>query len=281
MLDANSPAFRFTLLAVLAALILVLPGCSNWSASKDKKKPTTAGEMYNEAKQTLEQERYQKAIELYERLETRYPFGVYATQAQLDIGYAHYKTDEPDSAIAAANRFIKLHPRHPAVPYAYYLKGLVNFNRSLGFLERFFPTDASQRDPAAIHDSFKDFQTLIEKYPGSRYTLDARQRMISLWNSLAMHEIHVGRYYMQRKAYIATVKRMVHVVQEYQTTPAIPVALKIMETAYTKLAMKDLAADTARVYALNYPNGIPNAEPINLDRSLAEDIWDFIGLDKD
>jgi outer membrane protein assembly factor BamD len=281
MLDANSPAFRLTLLTVLAALALVLPGCSSWSARKDEKGPMTAVEMYNEAKQTLKQERYQKAIELYERLETRYPFGVYATQAQLDIGYAHYKAGEPDSAIAAADRFIKLHPRHPAVPYAYYLKGLVNFNRSLGFLERFFPTDSSQRDPGTSHDSFKDFRTLIEKYPDSRYTLDARQRMISLWNNLAMYEIHVGRYYMNRKAYIAAVKRMIHVVQEYQATPAVPVALKIMETAYTKLAMKDMAADTARVYDLNYPNGIPNAESIDLDRSLAEAIWDFIGLDED
>jgi outer membrane protein assembly factor BamD len=280
MLDANSPAFRLTLLTVLAALILVLSGCSSRSARKDKKDPITAVEMYNEAKQLLKQERYQKAIEFYERLETRYPFGIYATQAQLDIGYAYYKAHEPDSAIAAADRFIKLHPRHPAVPYAYYLKGLVNFNRS-GFLGRIFPTDSSQRDPGAIRNSFKDFRIVTEKYPDSRYFADARQRMISLWNSLAMHQIHIGRYYMKRKAYIAAAKRMVHVVQKYQATPAVPVALQILETAYTKLAMKDMAADTARVYALNYPNGIPNAESIDLDSSFAEDIWNFIGLDED
>lgn len=260
---------------------LILAGCADLSEKKDETADWTAEQFYNEAKQALRDERYQKAIELYEKLETRFPFGIYATQAQLEIGYAYYKSDEPDSAIAAADRFIKLHPRHPSVAYAYYLKGLVNYNRSIGFLERFIPTDSSQRDPGAARDAFKDFQTLVDKFPSSRYAADSRQRMIALRNNLAMYEIHVARYYMKREAYVAALERMIYVIENYQRTPAIPIALKIMEAAYKELAMNDLAADVARVYAMNYANGIPSSEYTELNQSLAEDIWDFIGLDED
>lgn len=258
---------------------LVLPACSMLSEEKNEKADWTAEKFYNEAKRALKDERYKKAIELYETLETRFPFGIYATQSQLDVGYAYYKFNEPDSALAAADRFIKLHPRHPNVDYAYYLKGLVNYNRTIGFLERFIPTDSSQRDPGAARDAFKDFQILVDKFPKSRYAADAWQRMIALRNNLAIYEIHVGRYYMKREAYVAAIERMVYVIEHYQKTPAVPAALKIMEAAYTELAMDDLAADAARVYELNYASGIPNSEYNDLDQSLAEDIWDFIGLD--
>ena len=282
MSRANPLFFRIIVLfGLIFGLTPLFYGCSAFSEKKDEKEDWTAEQFYNEAKQALRDERYQKAIQLYETLETRFPFGIYATQAQLDIGYAYYKTDEPDSAIAAADRFIKLHPRHPNVDYAYYLKALVNYNRTIGFLERFIPTDSSQRDPGSSREAFKDFQTLVDKFPNSRYASDSRQRMIALRNNLAIYEIHVGRYYMKREAYVAAAERMVYVIENYQGTPAVPLALKIMEAAYKKLAMNDLAADAARVYALNYANGIPNLEYSDLNQSLAEDIWDFIGLDED
>ncbi len=260
---------------------MTLLGCSGLADKKDEYADWTAEKFYTEAKQALRDERYEKAIKLYETLETRFPFGIYAAQAQLDIGYAYYKSDEPDSAIAATDRFIKLHPRHPNVDYAHYLKGLVNYNRSIGFLERFIPTDSSQRDPGSAREAFKDFQTLVDSFPTSRYAADSRQRMVALRNNLAIYEIHVGRYYMKREAYVAVVERMTYVIENYQRTPAVPIALKIMEAAYKELAMNDLAADAARIYALNYGNGIPNSEYTELNRSVAEDIWDIIGLDDD
>ncbi|MGH8559050.1 MAG: outer membrane protein assembly factor BamD [Methylococcales bacterium] len=282
MLHAIPLFFRaFLWLLQASVTVLALSACSSLTEQKDEKADWTAEQFYTEAKQALRDERFKKAIELYETLETRFPFGIYATQGQLEIGYAYYKSDEPDSAVGAADRFIKLHPRHPNVDYAHYLKGLVNYNRSIGFLERFIPTDSSQRDPGSARDAFNDFQILVDKFPKSRYAADSRQRMIALRNNLAIHEIHVGRYYMKKQAYVAAIKRMIYVIENYQRTPAIPIALKIMEAAYKELAMNDLAADAARVYAMNYPNGIPNSEYTDLSQSLAEDIWSFIGLDED
>lgn len=281
MLPAEPRSYRLILWLFAFGTVLTLLGCSGLADKKDEYADWTAEKFYTEAKQALRDERYEKAIKLYETLETRFPFGIYAAQAQLDIGYAYYKSDEPDSAIAATDRFIKLHPRHPNVDYAHYLKGLVNYNRSIGFLERFIPTDSSQRDPGSAREAFKDFQTLVDSFPTSRYAADSRQRMVALRNNLAIYEIHVGRYYMKREAYVAVVERMTYVIENYQRTPAVPIALKIMEAAYKELAMNDLAADAARIYALNYGNGIPNSEYTELNRSVAEDIWDIIGLDDD
>jgi len=260
----------------------MLAACSTTPESNDEYEGWTAERFYTEAKSELRDENYKKAITLYETLETRYPFGRYAKQAQLDVGYAYYKYSEPDAALAAADRFIKLHPRNPKVDYAYYLKGLVNYNRSIGFLERFVPTDSSQRDPGAARESFNDFQILIDKFPNSHYVADARQRMIALRNNLALYEIHVASYYMKKNAYVAAAERGVYVIENYQRTPAVPLALKIMKAAYTKMAMNDLAADAERVYQLNYANGIPGSVNTNLyDESWAKSFWDIVGLDED
>ena len=280
MLHLSWPSRRACLFLIVTVSILFVCGCSTLSTPEDEYYDWTDERFYNEAKEALTNESYDRAIKLYENLETRFPFGRYAIQAQLDIAFAYYKFNEPDAALAAADRFIKLHPRNPHVDYAYYLKGLVNYNRSIGFLERFIPTDSSQRDPGAAREAFKDFQLLIDKFPNSRYNIDARQRMVSLRNNLAMNEIHVARYYMKRHAYIAAADRGVYVIEKFQQTPAVPFALKIMEAAYKKMAMDDLAADASRVFELNYANGIPNTEfSKTRDTSVAEDVWDFIGLD--
>lgn len=267
-------------IAYFFALLLAW-GCSTTPESQDEYHDWTDERFYQEAKEALTEESYQRAIKLYENLETRFPFGRYAAQAQLDVAFAYYKNNEPDAALAATDRFIKLHPRNRHVDYAYYLKGLINYNRSIGFLERFIPTDSAQRDPGAAREAFKDFLLLIDKFPKSRYNNDARQRMIALRNNLAMSEIHIARYYMKRHAYVAAADRGVYVIEKFQQTQAVPLALKIMEATYKKMAMDDLAADTARVFELNYANGIPNSEISELrDTSVAEDVWEFLGLDE-
>ncbi|WAK01951.1 outer membrane protein assembly factor BamD [Methylobacter sp. YRD-M1] len=240
----------------------------DWNAEKFRKEAKAASDSGN----------YEKAIKLYEALEARYPFGEEAAQTQLDVAYAYFKNDDPEAAIAAADRFIKINPRSPAVDYAYYLKGLVNYNRGIGFIDRYLPTDTSQRDTSSAREAYDNFAELLRRFPDSKYVPDAKQRMIALNNNLAMHEIHVARFYMKRKAYIAAVNRANYVVEKYQRTPAVPYALQILKEAYTELQMPDLAADAARIYDLNFPEGSP--EPEYRSSTLSQKIWDFIGLEE-
>lgn len=283
---------RFLLFKIvfIACLFSILPGCEtveslfgkDSSASKQKEKEDEyAGwnekQFNDKAKEALENKSYSKAVSLYEALEARYPFGDYAPQAQLNVAFAYYKNDDPEAALAAADRFIKTHPRSPSVDYAYYLKGLINYNRGIGFIDRFLPTDSSQRDPGSARDAFDNFQELIRRFPNSQYTPDARQRMTALRNNLAMYEIHVADFYMRRRAYEAAINRANHVIKEYQRTPAVPIALQIMEEGYRKLGMNDMAADTERIYKLNYPTGAPMGD--YRDEGVVQKIWDAIGLD--
>lgn len=271
----------------LIALTFSLSGCetlkslsasSSSSAEKeDEYKGWNDKKFYDNAKEALDDKNYQKAIKLYEALEARYPFGDYAAQVQLDAAYAYYKNDEPDAAIAAAERFIKTHPTEPHVDYAYYLKGLINYNRGITFVDRFLPTDATQRDPGGARDAYDNFAELIRRFPSSQYVADARLRMVALRNNLAMYEVNVARFYMKRKAYLAAVNRANKILKDYQKTPAVPYALEIMQEAYSELGLKDLAADAKRIYAQNYPNGVP---VISGDKTVAEELWDTVGLDK-
>ncbi len=243
-------------------------GCIDWDAAKFRAN----------AKKAMDAGSWEKAIKIYEALEARFPFGPESAQTQLDIAYAYYKNSDPDSAIAAADRFIKMNPRSPNVDYAYYLKGLVNYNRDIGFVQRFIPSDASQRDPGNARNAYGIFAELVRKYPNSKYAEDSRKRMIALKNNLAMHEVHVARYYMKRKAYVAAANRASYVIEKYQRTTAVPYALQIMQEAYTKLDMPQLAKDAESVYNLNYPNGPPVPEYENA--TVSHKVWDFIGLEK-
>ncbi len=260
---------------------LIIQGCETLQISKESDNKYTdwdAKKFHENARKHMESENYLKAIELYETLEARYPFGEYAAQTQLDVAYAYFKNDDPEAAIAAAERFIKIHPRNPSVDYAYYLKGLVNFNRGIGFMDRFMPTDSSQRNPSSVQESYDNFQELIRRFPDSQYNPDAKQRMMSLRNNLAMYEIHVARFYMKRRAYVASANRASYVIKEFQRTPAVPYALKIMQQAYTKLGLDDLAADAERVYQENYPSGPPIPE--HKEASFVNRLWDTIGFDQ-
>ncbi len=194
---------------------------------------------------------YEKAVKTFETLQSRYPYGRYAQQAQLEIAYAYYKQKEPESAIAAADRFIKQYPNNPHVDYAYYLKGLINFNEDLGLLGGVVKQDLSERDPNAARDAFGAFKELVTRFPGSQYAPDSRLRMQYLINALASYEIHVANYYLRRGAYVAAANRAKGVLADYPQTPAMLDALQIMVQAYDAMGMKDLRDDAQRVLDMN------------------------------
>ena len=273
---------RFRLFFFLIPL-LTLSACGLFPEQEDETRNWSAQKLYSEASEAMAEGDYQTAIKYYELLEASYPFGKYAMQAQLGVAYAYYKAEEHDSAIAAAERFIKMHPRNPHVDYAYYLRGLVNFHRSMGFIERFLPVDSAQRDPASAMIAYTDFATLVEKFPASEYAADARKRLIYLRNNLAEHELHVARYYFKRGAYLAAVNRCKAVLANYSRTPAARKALEMMIEGYQRLDMPELAQDTRRVLELNLAQGNFASEPEEgpEEASLSRKVWEYLKLDVD
>ncbi len=241
--------FRHTLLILIIALVA---GCA--ATEKDLYADWSAERFYREAKRAMRNYDYTTAVKHFETLEARYPYGPYAEQAQLEVGYAYYKDADAASAIAAADRFIRLHPRNEHVDYAYYLKGLASFNDERNFLERWFTDrDVSDRDPKALRDAYEAFADLVDRFPDSRYAEDSRLRMNYLVNMLAKHEVHVARYYLARGAYVAAVNRTRYAIENYPRARAIADALAIQAEAYGKMGMSDLRADTLRVLTINFP----------------------------
>jgi len=223
----------------------------------DKHDPTagySAEKLYREAKDALEGGQYDLAIKRYETLEARFPYGRYSQQGQLEIAYAYYKQNEQASAVAATDRFVKLHPNHPNVDYAYYLKGLVYFNEDLGFLGKVSRQDRTERDPKSARESFDAFKELVQRFPESKYAPDALARMKYLVNALASHEVHVARYYMKRGAYVAAANRAQYALKNYPQAPAQEEALLIMIRAYDVLGMPELRNDAERVLRKNFPD---------------------------
>lgn len=237
---------------IIAALLLALSACAT-TKTYDATKDWSAAKFYAEARRSLHQGNYEQSIKYYETLESRYPFGRYAQQAELEVAYAYYKYNEPDSAIAAANRFIKINPLHPYVDYAMYIKGLANFNRGVSVLDRLSKEPYSKRDPQSAREAYRDFAELVKKFPNSRYAADARKRMAYLRDNLAEYELNVAGYYMKRQAYVAAANRAKYVLENYQRTPAVPDALVVMVRAYQALGLHGLAEDARRVLTLNYP----------------------------
>ena len=231
----------------------LLGGCGMLPEQKDETAGWSANKLYSEAKSAMADGAYDKAIKFFEKLEARFPFGRYAQQAQLEAAYAYFRQGEVASTIAACDRFIRLHPNHPNVDYAYYLKGLANFNEDLGLIGYVTLQDLTERDPKAARDSFDAFKVLVTKYPESRYTPDATARMKYLVNAMASHEVHVARYYMKREAYVAAVNRAQSAVKTYPDAPANEEALFIMIKAYDALGMADLRDDAERVMRRNFP----------------------------
>jgi len=265
----------------ILALALSLSACAWLKDQEDPTKDWSVTKLYSEASSELDSGNYATAAEYYEKLEARYPFGRYAMQSQLDVAYAYYKAEEPEQAIAAADRFIKLFPQNPYVDYAYYLKGIINYNRSVGFLDRYIPTDPSQRDPGSALDAFQDFAELVRRFPDSKYAPDARQRMLYLRSNLARHEVNVARYYVRRGAYVAAVQRCSYVIENFQRTSAVEDALEVMVDAYKRLEQDKLAADAERVLTLNREAGrfISDETPPS-ELTVSRKVWDYLELDK-
>jgi len=240
------------ILSITLLLLLTLIGCSKDEVEDDLEATELA--YYTSSQQSLRAGNYDGAIQKLQLLESRFPFGRYAEQAQLEIVYAYYKSSQPEAARSAADRFIRLHPGHPNVDYAYYLKGMVSFEQDKNFLSNLIPMDPSTRDPGAARESFNDFAQLIRRFPNSEYAPDAQKRMKYLRNLLAMSEIHVGRYYIQRGAYVAAANRGRYVFENFQGSIAVPDALAIMVEAYQLLDMEELATQTLNVLVSNYPD---------------------------
>jgi len=243
--------------SVAFVLAVSLAGCA-WFDKLSKEEDETAGwsaqRLYSEAKTAMDEGSWASAVKYFEKLEARYPFGRYAQQAQLEIAYAYYKDNEPASAVAACDRFIKLHPNHAQVDYAYYLKGVVNFYEDQNALSRIADQDPTERDPRSARDSFAAFKELATRYPESKYTPDALARMKYLINALAYYEVHVARWYVKRQAYVAAANRASFAIKTYPDTPAVEDALVLLARSYDALGMTDLRDDTLRVFKANFPD---------------------------
>lgn len=214
----------------------------------------TVEELYASAKESLESGDPQAALKLYDDLQGRFPFTRYATQAQLESVYAQYRAQQPELAIAAANRFIKQHPQHPEIDYVYYIKGLVNFDRGQDEFDKLMKIDGNRRDPVYARTAFEDFSLLITRFPDSKFAQDARKRMIYLREGLGYNEFHVASFYFKRRAYVAASRRAQYIIEHYQGTRAVAPALDILEQSYQKLGLEQQATETHATLATNYPD---------------------------
>jgi outer membrane protein assembly factor BamD len=237
----------YILVLTTVALLATLAGCGD----TPRQQVGNAERLYEMAKRASDNGNYRDAIAYYEQLEARFPFSNPARQGQLDLMYAYYKNREPESAIDQADQFIRENPAHPRVDYAYYVKGLVQFERNPNFLERWFNADLTERPPIDARKSFQAFQTVLERFPNSEYADDSRKRMVFLRNRLASYEVYVAEYYLKRGAWVGAINRCKYTIENYDGSPQIKRALAIMAESYRRLGMPDLAADTEKVLKEN------------------------------
>ncbi|MBG9386809.1 outer membrane protein assembly factor BamD [Caenimonas aquaedulcis] len=237
--------------AAALCITALLAACS--STSDDKTENWSPNKLYSEARDEANNGAYDKAVPLFEKLEGRAAGTPLAQQAQLEKAYAQYKSNDQASALATLDRFMKLHPASPAIDYALYLKGIVNFNDNLGAFNFLARQDLSERDQKAAKESFESFKELVTRFPDSRYAPDSRARMTYIVNSLAQYEVHVARYYYSRGAYVAAINRAQSAVTDYKEVPAIEEALFILMRSYDELGMTSLRDDTRRVMERSFP----------------------------
>ncbi len=251
-------------------LLLTLVACS--SEPSKEAEGLSADQLYAKAQESMQDSNYEKAVKQLETLQSRYPYGRYAQQAQMEIAYAYYKHSEPAPALAALDRFVKQYPNSTHLDYVLYLKGLINFNENINsLLGTFFKQDPAERDPAALRDSFDAFKDLVTRFPNSKYTPDARLRMQYLLNTLASSDIHVADYYLRRGAYVAAANRAKNVLIDYPQTPQTRDALQILVQAYDAMGMKGLRDDAKRVLDLNVAKD--GARPTSLESPLNPAPW--------
>lgn len=240
---------------LLLLLVTLFAGCSLFGKKKEDPLETAAvEELYQRGVVALDNGNWNEAGRVFQRITGRFPFGPYSEQAQLNLAYVQYKDNKPDDAYSTVNRFIRTFPTHKNIDYAYYLRGLINFNREGDLLARWVGLDPNKRDQAYVKQSFDDFSDLLKRYPNSRYGPDARQRLIYLRNGMAQSELGVAIYYLRRGAYVAAANRAKQLIELYPRTPQIADALAVMTTSYHKLGQDSLATDSERVLKLNYPD---------------------------
>jgi len=269
--STGSPtAIRIAIL-VLLGLALALGGCRK---DRDELETISAEDLYLRAKESLDNGAWDRAIAAYKALQTRYPFGRYTEQSMLDLSYCYFKAGAREESLSTLDRFIRTYPAHPSVDYAYYLKGLVNYEENLGYLERLMPARVRDRDQSSAQDAFNDFSELIRRFPESRFVPDARQRMVFLRNNLAAYELIVAEYYLRRKAYIAAANRARYALEVYPNTPLTPDALVVLHKAYTELDLPELAEGSMAVLELNFPDNY-YVQGRKKKRSWADRLWPF------
>ena len=266
----------------VSLIIFLLVGIS--ACNKKKKKDSvevtrfSAETLYNRAKKYMELGIWDNAILNYKNLRNQYPFGRYAEQGSLELAYSYYKNFEMELAISTLDRFIKNYPAHEHLDYAYYLKGLIYFESERGFMQRIHPDTSIDRNQENAKQSFVALKTFIEKFPNSHYAADAEKRMIYLRNQLAAYELQVAKYYLRRKAYVASVNRAKHVIESFQKTNSVPGALAVMAEAYKQLGQSQLEKSTKLILQTNYPNhDYLSDQKIDLDTKLFsfKDLWIF------
>lgn len=237
---------------VAIMLALMLSACGSLGEKPDETKGWSADKLYAEARQELESGNYDKAIRHFEKLESRYPFGAYAQQAQMQVAYAYYRQNDQAQCLAAVERFIRLHPNHPRVDYMYYLRGLANFNDKKGLFDFISSQDPTERDPKAARAAFDAFKQLIERFPDSPYAEDSRDRLRYLVEAMAQYEVHVAGYYLRQGAFLAAANRAQNVLRGYPDSPSVRNALRIQIQAYNAMGMTQLRDDAERVFQMNY-----------------------------
>lgn len=244
---------RFSRLARLILVLALFLGLVSCASNDDEFADSTEDILFSAAERSMDVGNWSRAIQIFQQLEAQFPFGQYAAQSQVELVYAYYMNGEPEAARAAADRFIRLHPDDSNIDYAYYMKGMSFYTEDQRILGRWLPTDPSKRDPGKARESFSDFAQLLTRYPNSPYAPDARARMLYLRNLLADYEIHVAEFYIERQAYLSALNRARYVVENFQSTPAVPRAMEIIVEMYMRLGLNDLADNSLDILRQNYP----------------------------
>ncbi|WP_341503076.1 outer membrane protein assembly factor BamD [Gallaecimonas sp. GXIMD4217] len=240
--------------ATLLACAVLMAGCAGGGSQQPPIPQSTPQKLFEQAQGSLASGNVNRAVEVLEAMDSRYPFGPYSHQVQLNLIYAYYKQGDHASAVAVVDRFTRLNPQHPHLDYAYYMRGLNHMAMDSNFFQELLWVDRSDRDPTASRQAFEDFARLIKKFPSSKYAGDAQKRMQFLKNRLANYELAVARYYIKRKAWVAVANRAQHIVENYQGTPAMEKALELLVQSYEELGIDELKENALKVLRENYPN---------------------------
>ena len=244
--------FRYDLILCLS--VVLLAGCQSTSTDPATMFPTASeAQLFKDGQNAMLDGKYDQSVQYFETLEARYPFGQYTEQAHLDMIYSYYKNDDTSSALAAADEYIHLYPREKNVDYAYYMRGMMEYDQNHGSIERYFGVDFAERDLASLRQAFSDFNRLLHYFPNSQYAPDTRQRMIYIRNMLARHELKIANYYFDHQAYVAAANRANDIVKHYQASRSVPDALNVMVKSYRALNLDAQAESALKVLKANYP----------------------------